>query len=108
MATQLCDILYSNSQDMLVLSSTILSPCYDCCTDGSTSPGNYGYHLVGIDYINFRSVFSCCTVSYFSNNNLLQLKLLLFIHVSAIYFSIQLGDTFLSNYVEHYYMLYYN
>jgi hypothetical protein len=40
------DILYTNSQDMIGLLSTVVSRCYKCCTDGSNSPGNYGYHLV--------------------------------------------------------------
>jgi hypothetical protein len=31
---------------MQVLSSTVASP-YNCCTDGSTSPGSYGYPLEG-------------------------------------------------------------
>jgi hypothetical protein len=35
---------------MLVLSSTVASLYYNCCTDGSTSPGNYGYPLVGFQY----------------------------------------------------------
>jgi hypothetical protein len=38
------EILY-NSQDMLVLSSTAVS-CYNCCTDGSISPGNYEHRLI--------------------------------------------------------------
>jgi hypothetical protein len=45
--TQLRDILYTDSQDMLVLSSAVASRYYNCCTDGSTSPGNYGYYFVG-------------------------------------------------------------
>jgi hypothetical protein len=31
---------------VLVLSSTVTSCYYNCCTDGSTSPGNYGYPLI--------------------------------------------------------------
>jgi hypothetical protein len=31
---------------MLILPSTVASHYYNCCTDDSTSPGNYGYHLV--------------------------------------------------------------
>jgi hypothetical protein len=31
---------------MLVLLSAVVSHYYNCCTDGSTSPGNYGYRLV--------------------------------------------------------------
>jgi hypothetical protein len=44
--TQRREILYTDSQDVLVLSSTFALRCYNCCTDKSTSPGNYGYHLV--------------------------------------------------------------
>jgi hypothetical protein len=29
-------------QDMIVLSSTVASHYYNCCTDGGTGPGNYG------------------------------------------------------------------
>jgi hypothetical protein len=39
MSTQLPEILCTDSQDMLVLSSTVTSHYYNCCTDGSTSPG---------------------------------------------------------------------
>jgi hypothetical protein len=39
--TQLREILYTDSQDMLVLSSIVTSRYYSC-TDGSTSPGSYG------------------------------------------------------------------
>jgi hypothetical protein len=46
MPTQLLEILYTDSQDMLVLSSAAASRYYNWCTDDSTSPGNYGYHLV--------------------------------------------------------------
>jgi hypothetical protein len=44
--TQLCEILYTDSQDMLVLPSNVASCYYNCCTDGSTSPRNYGHHLI--------------------------------------------------------------
>jgi hypothetical protein len=33
-------------QDRLVLSFSVLSLRYNCCTDGSRSPGNYEYPLV--------------------------------------------------------------
>jgi hypothetical protein len=36
---QLHEILCTDSQDMLVLSSTVALRYYICCTDGSTSPG---------------------------------------------------------------------
>jgi hypothetical protein len=44
-SNQLCESLFTDSQDMLVLSSNVASRYCNCCTDGSTSPGNYGYHL---------------------------------------------------------------
>jgi hypothetical protein len=40
MSTQLCEILYTSSQVMLVLPSTTASCYYNCCSDGSTSPRN--------------------------------------------------------------------
>jgi hypothetical protein len=43
MSTQIREILYTDSQDMLVLSSTVAVRYYNCCTDGNTSPGNYGF-----------------------------------------------------------------
>jgi hypothetical protein len=43
MFTQLREILYTDSQDVLVLSSTIAQRYYNCCIDGSTNPGNYAY-----------------------------------------------------------------
>jgi hypothetical protein len=46
MYTQQHEILYTDSQDMLVLSSTVTSRYYNCCRDSSISLGNYGYHLV--------------------------------------------------------------
>jgi hypothetical protein len=36
-------MLYADSKDMLVLSSTIASCYYSCYTDGSTSPGSHGH-----------------------------------------------------------------
>jgi hypothetical protein len=45
-STWMREILYTDSQDMLVLPSTVALRYYNCCTDGSTSPGNYGYHLI--------------------------------------------------------------
>jgi hypothetical protein len=47
-STQLREILYTDSQDMLVLSSTVVSRYYNCCADGSISPGNYGYLLFAV------------------------------------------------------------
>jgi hypothetical protein len=46
---QMCGILYTDfigSKNMLVLLSTVASRYYNCCTDSSTTPGNYGYILV--------------------------------------------------------------
>jgi hypothetical protein len=53
MFTQLHEILYTDSQDMLVLSSNIASRYYNYCTDDSTSPGNYGY-AVSASYITHK------------------------------------------------------
>jgi hypothetical protein len=36
---------------LLVLSSIVASCYYNCCTNGSTSPGSYGYPLVCIGCI---------------------------------------------------------
>jgi hypothetical protein len=44
---------------MLVLSSTVASRYYNCCTDGSTSPGNYGY--LRIDEPQFAPKTTQCT-----------------------------------------------
>jgi hypothetical protein len=43
--TQL-EIVYTDSQDGLVLSFTVVSLYYNCCTDGSTSPVNYDFYAV--------------------------------------------------------------
>jgi hypothetical protein len=45
-STQLHEILYIDSEDMLVLSSTIALHYYSCCTDSYTSPGNCGYLII--------------------------------------------------------------
>jgi hypothetical protein len=45
-STQLREILYTDSQDILVLSYTVASRYYNFCTDVSTRSGNYGYRLV--------------------------------------------------------------
>jgi hypothetical protein len=59
-STYLHEILCTDSQDMLVLSSTVASRYYNCCTDGSTSPGNYGYPLVvGNDSAADSLIFTC-------------------------------------------------
>jgi hypothetical protein len=41
-STQLHEIFYTVSQDMLIL-STVALRYYNCCLYGNTSPGNYGY-----------------------------------------------------------------
>jgi hypothetical protein len=43
MSTQLGEILYTDSQEMLLQSSAVALHYYNCCIDGSTSRGNYGY-----------------------------------------------------------------
>jgi hypothetical protein len=48
MFTQLHEILNADSQDMLILLSIIASHYYNCCTDGTTSPGKYEYLSYGI------------------------------------------------------------
>jgi hypothetical protein len=57
-STQLCEILYTDSQAML-LPSSIVASCYcNCSTDGSTSPGNYGYPLILLFYIPHKHIFT--------------------------------------------------
>jgi hypothetical protein len=41
MSTQLREIVYIDSQDMTVLSSTVASRYYNFCTEGSISTGTY-------------------------------------------------------------------
>jgi hypothetical protein len=48
MSTHLCEVLYTDFHDMLVLSLTVALHCYNCRTDGSIKPGNYGYHFVDL------------------------------------------------------------
>jgi hypothetical protein len=54
-------ILYTDSQDVLVLSYIVTSHYYNCCTDGSTNPGNYhvSEHKV-LKKILILGVASCC------------------------------------------------
>jgi hypothetical protein len=40
------EILNIGFQDMLLLSCTVASHYYNCCTGGINSPGNYGYHPI--------------------------------------------------------------
>jgi hypothetical protein len=39
------EILYTSFQATLLLPSAVSSRYYNCCRDGSTSPGNYGYDV---------------------------------------------------------------
>jgi hypothetical protein len=55
-STQLLEILYSDTQDVLVLLSTIALRYYNCCTDSSTSPRSCGHSLL-IRYTMYRPVF---------------------------------------------------
>jgi hypothetical protein len=48
MSTQLHVILHTDFQDILVLWSVGALQYYNYSTNGSTSPENYGYHLVRI------------------------------------------------------------
>jgi hypothetical protein len=46
--TWICGTLRTNSQDMIVPPHKVTSPYYNCCTYGSTSPGNYGRLLADL------------------------------------------------------------
>jgi hypothetical protein len=63
MSTQFCEMLYTDSQDMLVLSSAVASCYYNYCTDGSTSPGNCG-HPRSFGYIINTLLYMVCSVLY--------------------------------------------
>jgi hypothetical protein len=56
MSTQLREILYTDSENMLVLSYTVALSYYDCGTYGITSPGNYGYRLARSVYVSSTSI----------------------------------------------------
>jgi hypothetical protein len=56
MSTQLCEILHTVSQDMLVPLSTVALRYYNCCTDGNISLGNYGYLAVVLDWLSIRTL----------------------------------------------------
>jgi hypothetical protein len=56
-------MLYTDFKDMIVLSSTVATRYYNCYTDASSSPGNYGFPLVyNVEYsddrliVNFRGL----------------------------------------------------
>jgi hypothetical protein len=53
MATQLRKMLYTVSQDMLVLSSTDASSYYNCCTDGSVQMAA-PVPVITVNQFNFR------------------------------------------------------
>jgi hypothetical protein len=57
MSTQLREILYTDSHYMLVLSSFVPSSYYECCSDGSTSPGNYGCWPVEVHWLQSNVMF---------------------------------------------------
>ena len=46
MSTQLRATWHTDSLDLVVLPSTGALRYHNCCIDGSTSPENFGYHLV--------------------------------------------------------------
>jgi hypothetical protein len=50
-STQPRDILNTDSQDMLVVSCTVACHVYNCCTDSSTCPANYGYFLALVRHL---------------------------------------------------------
>jgi hypothetical protein len=58
-------MLYTDSQDMLVLSSIVALRCYNCCTDGNTSPGNYEYPRLSLPLSRTRA----CTHTHTHTQN---------------------------------------
>jgi hypothetical protein len=66
-STQLREILYTDSQDMLAVSSTVASGYYNCCTDEGISPGNYGYSITSyvlqpVVYVTIMRIFQTITI----------------------------------------------
>jgi hypothetical protein len=53
-----CEILYTNSLDMLALSSTVASDYYNFYTGGSTNPENYGHPSITVTLPPSMSRFS--------------------------------------------------
>jgi hypothetical protein len=45
-STQLREVSYTDSQDMLLLSSTVVSRYNNCCTGDGTNPEKYGYPII--------------------------------------------------------------
>jgi hypothetical protein len=67
----------TDSQNMLVLSITVASHYYNCCRDGSTSPGNHGYPLIALLYRNsdlYSSVTNIFHNLHFTKNVLTKIK----------------------------------
>jgi hypothetical protein len=64
-------MLYTDSQDIL-LSSTVASLYYICCKNGSTSPGNYGWHnfCLKLDRSIQCSANDIVTLTYLTNVNI--------------------------------------
>jgi hypothetical protein len=56
-------MLYIDFQNMLVLTFTVASRYYNCCTDGGTNPGNYGYPLISLCTYSFQSFSTVQIVS---------------------------------------------
>jgi hypothetical protein len=54
--TQLREIVYTDSQDMLVLSYSVASHYYNCCTDGNTNPVSYGYPRSYRTYCDYAAI----------------------------------------------------
>jgi hypothetical protein len=52
------EIVYTDSQDMLVLTSIVAWRYYNCCTDSSTNPGNYGYTRIAFCSLSLLSSLS--------------------------------------------------
>jgi hypothetical protein len=70
------EIEYTDSKGTPVLSSTVASHYHNCCTDGSTSPGNYGYqqlYTTNIWFIqNWKSVPYTYNLKHFCSLDILQ------------------------------------
>jgi hypothetical protein len=58
---QLREILYTDSEDMLILPFTVAWRYYKCWTDGSISSGNCGYPIIGRSHVSNWTCKSLCT-----------------------------------------------